>query len=118
MLWELEYFPFVGHRGIIKVCIFTLLTACDLQIYSIEAMTVYQTSLPQDIWSISPNVTAARALAIIVVLRAMSLFEGTSEAHERFQYLNLIYAFRTHGKSQRCDFFLFEFSCILCGPAV
>lgn len=28
--------------------------------------------------------SAARALAIIVVLRAMSLFEGISECHERF----------------------------------
>ena len=55
--------------------------------YSIDATTVYQTSLPQDIWSISPNVTAARALAIIVVLRAMGLFEGISEGHEGFQYL-------------------------------
>ena len=45
---------------------------------------MYQTSLPQDIWSISPNVSAARALAIIVVLRAMSLFEGISEGHERY----------------------------------
>ena len=35
--------------------------------------------------------SAARALAIIVVLRAMSLFEGASEGHEGFQYLKLIY---------------------------
>ena len=51
---------------------------------------MYQTSLPQDIWSISPNVSAARALAIITVLRAMSLFEGTYKGHEGFQYLKLI----------------------------
>ena len=35
--------------------------------------------------------SAARALAIIVVLRAMSLFEGTYEGHEGFQYLKLTY---------------------------
>ena len=58
---------------------------------SIEATTVYQTSLSRDIWSISPNVSAARALAIIVVLRAMSLFEGTSEDHKGFQCLILVY---------------------------
>ena len=52
---------------------------------------MYQTSLPQDIWSISSNVTAARALAIIVVLRAMSLFEGISEGHERFSACGLMY---------------------------
>jgi hypothetical protein len=36
-------------------------------------------------------VSAARALAIIAVLRAMSLFEGTSEGHESFQHLKLSY---------------------------
>lgn len=35
--------------------------------------------------------SAARALAIIAVLRAMSLFEGTSEGHESFSYLKLTY---------------------------
>lgn len=57
--------------------------------YSIEATTVYQTNLPQDVWSISPNVSAARALAIIVVLRAMGLFEGTSM--KLFSILKLMY---------------------------
>ena len=52
---------------------------------------MYQTSLPQDIWSISPNVSAGRALAIIVVLRAMGLFEGISESHESFQCPKLMY---------------------------
>src|SRR5271168_3233686 len=61
------------------------------EITSIEATTLYQTSRSQDIWSISPTVSAARALAIITVLRAMSLFEGTSEEHEGFQYLELTY---------------------------
>ncbi|KIM43090.1 hypothetical protein M413DRAFT_26286 [Hebeloma cylindrosporum] len=42
--------------------------------------TIYQTSRSHDVWCISPKVTASRALAIIAVLRAMSLFEELTEA--------------------------------------
>jgi hypothetical protein len=75
-------------------CVFSFTLTCGFLViynrnYSIEATTVYQTNLPQDIWSISPNVSAARALAIIVVLRAMSLFEGIFM--KVFQYVKLMY---------------------------
>jgi WD repeat-containing protein 7 len=89
----LSLFPSSAIAGLSR-CVYHL--ACEFLViynrnYSIKATTVYQTSLPQDVWSISPNVSAARALAIIVVLRAMSLFEGTSEGHEGFHYLKLMY---------------------------
>ena len=91
----------------------------DNRDYSIEATTLYQTNRSQDIWSISFNVSAARALAIIAVLRAMSLFEGMSEVHGGFQVVQTnLYAFRTHGGGQHCDFLLFEFSWIMCRPTV
>ncbi|PPQ70616.1 hypothetical protein CVT25_011982 [Psilocybe cyanescens] len=41
--------------------------------------TLFQPVQPQDLWRISNVVTASRALAIIAVLRAMSLFEELTE---------------------------------------
>lgn len=38
--------------------------------------TLLQPGRPQDVWRVSSVSTASRALAIIAVLRAMSLFEG------------------------------------------
>lgn len=44
------------------------------------ATVLYPVTRPGDVWCISGNVSAARALSIILVLRAMSLFEELSEA--------------------------------------
>jgi hypothetical protein len=43
---------------------------------SIGGMTLYERSDPREVWCWSSTATASRALAIIAVLRAMSLFEG------------------------------------------
>ncbi|KAF8158416.1 hypothetical protein B0H34DRAFT_797808 [Crassisporium funariophilum] len=42
---------------------------------SATTTTLYQNESPRDVWCISSDVSASRALAIISVLRAMSLFE-------------------------------------------
>ncbi|KAF8964335.1 hypothetical protein BDZ97DRAFT_1919029 [Flammula alnicola] len=41
--------------------------------------TLYDIIRPQDVWCLSSNATASRALAIIAVLRAMSLFEELTD---------------------------------------
>ncbi|CAA7261526.1 unnamed protein product [Cyclocybe aegerita] len=47
---------------------------------SFNTTTLYEASISPDLWCLSGDVTAARALAIIAVLRAMSLFEDLTEA--------------------------------------
>lgn len=47
---------------------------------SLAATTLYSVRRPQDAWTISENVSAARMLAIVFILRAMGLFEELSEA--------------------------------------
>ncbi|RXW25374.1 hypothetical protein EST38_g529 [Candolleomyces aberdarensis] len=45
-----------------------------------DTTTIYPVNGPHHIWSISGNVSAARMLAIVFILRAMALFEELSEA--------------------------------------
>ncbi|KDR82569.1 hypothetical protein GALMADRAFT_237950 [Galerina marginata CBS 339.88] len=48
-------------------------------LWSGESTTLFQSIQPQDVWCLSPNITASRALAVIAVLREMSLFEELTE---------------------------------------
>jgi len=65
----------VGFQGFfIQLCISR--SSLSNNFYSPSNTTVYHTRHSHDVWCLSPNVTASRALAIIAVLRAMSLFEG------------------------------------------
>lgn len=47
---------------------------------SLETTTIYAVARPHAAWTISGNVSAARMLAIVFILKAMSLFEELSEA--------------------------------------
>lgn len=64
-------------RYAIIVCSFTYFESPSF-IPSNVATTLYAILRPTDVWCISDEVTATRALAVIAVLRAMSLFEGGS----------------------------------------
>ena len=48
---------------------------------SLASTTLYSTKRPQEIWCISGAVSALRLVAIVYVLRALSLFEGKAH-HE------------------------------------
>lgn len=54
------------------------LVYADIQSFSRGNATLYDTHIPQDVWCVSTAVTTSRVLAIVSVLRAMSLFEGKS----------------------------------------
>jgi hypothetical protein len=41
-----------------------------------DAMSIYNTKSSRDLWCISGNVSATRLLAIVVVLKAVALYEG------------------------------------------
>ncbi|KAF8903093.1 hypothetical protein CPB84DRAFT_1728490 [Gymnopilus junonius] len=47
--------------------------------WSTESTSLLQSNCPQDVWCFSSDVSASRALSILVVLRAMSLFEELTE---------------------------------------
>ncbi|TFK27655.1 hypothetical protein FA15DRAFT_635254 [Coprinopsis marcescibilis] len=55
-------------------------TAVGVGLSSAFTTTLYKTTNPQDAWCISGNLSAARMLAIVFILRALSLFEASSEA--------------------------------------
>ncbi|KAK7054386.1 hypothetical protein VNI00_003580 [Paramarasmius palmivorus] len=71
------------NKGIDEVCQVQLgveLSSASVGFPSMNVPTLHQYSWPGQAWCISADVSAARALAIVITLRALSIFEELSEA--------------------------------------
>ncbi|ESK95707.1 hypothetical protein Moror_12521 [Moniliophthora roreri MCA 2997] len=84
------------NKGIDEICQAQLevpSSSASVGFPAMNVVTLHTCSWPGHSWCISPNVSAARALAIVVTLRALSIFEEHSDA------ANTVLAFYTSSLS-------------------
>lgn len=93
--------------GNIRYCDFILDPVEEaLTIYSSNSAVLYNHGQPCEAWCVSETVTASRSLAIVSVLRSLSLFEG--EFDVILLQLRLMQRYvRSDGRCEHRDRFLF-----------